>query len=143
MSDKKDRSLVLPIRLNPDVELIQSPTIEFVDQSGDGGGLAFSDIRMIYEGLIKRDCEAPSKEQWDRWAATPEGQAELERRRVQQARRANNELRMLTLSERHVDGDGFSMKMLECDRAQTRKLIVDGWNFDEATTAWANEVEPE
>jgi len=117
--------VVVPVRMRSDLQYVATYGVED-DQSV---------IRMMLNGLIMRDCEAMSKEEWDRWAATPAGQAEIAKRKAAQEARDRGDLVMVSLS----DEGGFSLRYLEVDRAGLRRLIDAGYQFDATTTAWSNE----
>jgi hypothetical protein len=130
------RLTVVPVRLKPDLDGVFSYTDGHVTL--DPGPTDDQQvIRFMIDGLIKRDCEAPSPAAWAAWIATPEGQAELAKVEL----RKSGELRFVSLTERHADGDGFSLKYVEVDREALRRLMNDGWQFDVEFTAWGWEID--
>lgn len=95
-----------------------------------GDGLSFADLRIYLNGLIKRDvsCPPPPPKDSPYWQ-TKEGKAELERAE----KFKSGDLKMVWLRERG------SIKLIEVDRAALRRLVTEGWQFDDETLAWANE----
>lgn len=91
----------------------------------------FAKIKMYLDGLIKRDCEAlaPDDPYW-------QSDEYKQHKATQEARAkkiAAGDLRMLNLTE------PGSIRMTLADRAETRRLMTEGWKFDNETTAWAKE----
>jgi len=90
-------------------------------------------IRYMLNGIIKRDCDAPPAPDHPYWQ-TPEGQAVRQKADDEAAARTRGDSKMLCLS------DKGSIIYLEADREATKRLIEDGWLFDDATMAWAHEA---
>ena len=94
-------------------------------------------IKIMLNGLIKRDVSAPGPDK--EWLATPEGQAWEAKENDRLEARKRGDLRLVSLTDRHAGDDGFSLKMLEVDRAGCRNLRAQGYEFDAETTAWMDE----
>lgn len=92
------------------------------------------DIRIYLEGLIRRDVSVgtPIPDDDPYWQ-TPEGKKAKSDAEARRKAYENDDLRLVSLTE------SGSIKYVQVDRAAVRKLMIEGWTFDDDTTKWANE----